>query len=98
MVLSPRCRCARNPSALGAIWNAADLNVRFSNRTLMSRFHCSGHITGRVLVWVTLLFAVGTGRLQPPQALVGRCEFSGLETSAIGRSLLFTQIKFASFQ
>ena len=35
--------------------------VRFSNRALMSSSHCLWHITGRVLAWVTLLFAVGTG-------------------------------------
>jgi hypothetical protein len=33
---------------------------RFSNRALMSSSHCLWHITGRVLAWVTLLFAVGT--------------------------------------
>ena len=30
------------------------------------------HCVGRVLAWVTLLFAVGTGGIQPLQALVGR--------------------------
>ena len=30
-----------------------------------------------------------SGRIQPLQALVGRCEFSGLETSAIGRYPLY---------
>ncbi len=49
------------------------MNVCFSNRALMSSSHCLWHIIGRVLAWVTLLFAVGTGGIQPLQALVGRC-------------------------
>ena len=44
------------------------LNVRFSNRALMSSSHGLWHIIGRVLAWVTLLFAVGTGGIQPLQA------------------------------
>jgi hypothetical protein len=40
----------------------------FSNRALMSSSHCLWHIIGRVLAWVTLLFAVGTGGVQPLQA------------------------------
>jgi len=40
----------------------------FSNRVLMSSSHCLWHINGRVLAWVTLLFAVGTGGVQPLQA------------------------------
>jgi hypothetical protein len=43
-------------------------DVCFSNRALMSSFHCLWHIIGRVLAWVTLLFAVGTGAIQPLQA------------------------------
>jgi len=46
---------------------------RFSNRALMSSSHCLWHITGRVLAWVKLLFAVGSGTIQPLQALVRRC-------------------------
>jgi hypothetical protein len=36
----------------------------------MSSPHSLWHIIGRVLAWVTLLFAVGTGAIQPLQALV----------------------------
>ncbi len=63
---------------------------RFSNRALMSSSYGLWHIVGRVLAWATLLFAVGAGRIQPLQALVGRCEFSGLEISAIGRGCVKT--------
>ncbi len=55
----------------------------------MSSSHGLWHAVGRVLAWVTLLFAVGTGGIQPLQASVKRCEFSDLETSAIGRFPLF---------
>jgi len=43
-------------------------NVRFSNRALMSSLSVLWHSLGRVLAWVTLLFAVGTGSSQPLQA------------------------------
>jgi hypothetical protein len=43
-------------------------HVRFSNRALMSSSLGLWHIVGRVLAWVTLLFAVGTGGIQPLQA------------------------------
>jgi hypothetical protein len=36
-----------------------DLNVSFSNRALMSSTCVLWHSVGRVLAWVTLLFAVG---------------------------------------
>ena len=44
------------------------LKVCFSNRALMSSSHCLWHANGRVLAWVTLLYAVGTGTFQPLQA------------------------------
>jgi hypothetical protein len=43
-------------------------DVRFSNRALMSSSLVLWHSLGRVLAWVTLLFAVGTGGIQPLQA------------------------------
>jgi hypothetical protein len=55
------------------IYSKADIhdqkpNVRFSNRALMSSSLVLWHSLGRVLAWVTLLFAVGTGGIQPLQA------------------------------
>jgi hypothetical protein len=46
----------------------ANSDVRFSNRALMSSLSVLWHSVGRVLAWVTLLFAVGTGSSQPLQA------------------------------
>ncbi len=40
----------------------------FSNRALMSRSPGLWQIVGRVIPWVTLLFAVDTGAIQPLQA------------------------------
>jgi len=37
---------------------SANLNDCFSNRALMSSYHCLWHIIGRVLAWVTLLLAI----------------------------------------
>jgi hypothetical protein len=42
--------------------------VRFSNRALMSSTSVLWHYFGRVLAWVTLLFAVVTGGIQSLQA------------------------------
>ena len=56
------------------------LNVRFSNRALMSSSQFLWHGIGRVLAWVKLLFAVGTGGIQPLQASVGRCGEPGFWT------------------
>jgi hypothetical protein len=44
------------------------------------------HIVGRVLAWVTLLFAVGTGGIQPLQVSIGQCEEAFFKTSAPGRT------------
>ena len=66
-----RLGCSRDP---------AQPNVRFSNRALMSSSQFLWHCIGRVLAWVKLLFAVGTGGIQPLQASVGRCGEPGLWT------------------
>jgi len=47
------------------------MNDGFSNRALMSSSHRLWHIIGRVLAWVTLLFAVGAG-YWPAAAGIGR--------------------------
>ena len=61
----------------------------------MSSYQCLWHCVGRVLAWVTLLFAVGTGCGQP---LHGGFLFLVVEVTASGRLWPFSALRNNVFQ